>query len=326
MAAVYALYLVRGALPPFVIAAFLSYFLEPAVTFTQRVRGYSRSKAIAVVYLTLALTVLLFLLYFVPAFVDDVEGLAGQVPKLIESVRQVANGVTDIIRQYNLPQGLERGVVSLFTEIEAILDRLGDNLLPSIASSAGVLSYLVVAPVIAYYLLKDMNKLRQRAFVYLAKYPLPWVDLLRDVDRVLAGFVRGQTIVALTVGVLMWVGLTILGVRFSAALALMSGLGEFIPYFGPFVAAVPTLALALMKSPATAFGTLVLVGIVQWVDSNVVVPRVTGPRVGLHPLWMIFALLAGRQLMGTWGLFVAIPIAGIIGAFLKFGRAMYARS
>ncbi len=99
MAAVYALYLVRGALPPFIIAGFLSYFLEPVVTLIQK-KGHSRSKAIAEVYLAFAFIALLFFLIFVPAFIEDVEGLSGQVPTFIRPSSNRERG-TDIIRQYN---------------------------------------------------------------------------------------------------------------------------------------------------------------------------------------------------------------------------------
>lgn len=318
------LYTARAVLPPFILAGFISYILEPLVTLVQR-RGIHRVPSILIIYGALLLAAAFFVVYFVPAFARDVRGLAGQVPGLISMIQHYSTAARETVARYNLPAGLERGLVNSLQQVETVLARIGDNVLSYFLSSATLLSYVIVAPVITYYILKDINKWRQRALVALARHPLPYVDLLRDVDQVLTGFVRGQAIVASTVAVMMWIGLAALGVRFTAALGLIAGLGEFIPFFGPIAAGIPVAVLAFMKSPATGVWALVVVGIIQWIDSNLIVPRVTGPRVGLHPLWMIFALFAGGELLGLWGLFIAIPAAGIVGALLKFGKAMYAR-
>ncbi len=324
MVAAYFLYTVRAVLPPFVIAGFLSYILEPLVTIVQR-RRISRAKSILIVYAGLLLAISLFVVYFIPTFVRDVQGLAEQVPRLIGLIQYYSAAARETVVRYNLPPGLERGLINSLQQVEAILGHIGDNAFSYFLSSATILSYVIVAPVITYYILRDINRWRQRALVALARYPLPYVDLLRDVDQVMTGFIRGQAIVASAVAVMMWIGLAALGVKFTAALGLIAGLGEFIPFFGPFIAGIPVAILAFLKSTATGLWSLVIVAIVQWIDSNLIVPRVTGPKVGLHPLWMIFALFAGGEFLGFWGLLIAVPAAGIIGALLKFGKAMYAR-
>jgi predicted PurR-regulated permease PerM len=320
----YLLYTVRGVFPPFILAGFISYVLEHPVSVVQR-RGVPRARAILLVYGILLMALVLFVVYFIPAFVRDIRGLAGQVPALINLVQQYSATVRDTVIRYNLPAGLERGVIKALQRAEAFLAGIGDNVFSYFLSSATVVSYIVVAPVIAYHILKDINRWRQRALIYLARYQLPYVDLLRDVDRVLTGFVRGQTIVAAVVGGATWIGMTILGVRFAAALGLLVGIGEFIPFFGPIAAGTLAVVLCFLKSPATGLWGLALLLAIQWVDANLIVPRVTGPRVGLHPIWIMFALLAGGEILGFWGLFLAIPAAGIIGALIKFGRAMYSR-
>ncbi len=324
MLAGYLLYTVRGVFPPFILAGFISYVLEHPVSVVQR-RGVPRARAILLVYGILLMALVLFVVYFIPAFVRDIRGLAGQVPALINLVQQYSATVRDTVIRYNLPAGLERGVIKALQRAEAFLAGIGDNVFSYFLSSATVVSYIVVAPVIAYHILKDINRWRQRALIYLARYQLPYVDLLRDVDRVLTGFVRGQTIVAAVVGGATWIGMTILGVRFAAALGLLVGIGEFIPFFGPIAAGTLAVVLCFLKSPATGLWGLALLLAIQWIDANLIVPRVTGPRVGLHPIWIMFALLAGGEILGFWGLFLAIPAAGIIGALIKFGRAMYSR-
>lgn len=321
--AFYFIYAVRSVLPPFIIAAFLSYVLEPLVTLLQR-RGLTRARSILLVYAGLFLATALFIVYFVPTFARDIQGLAGQIPRVIGIVQSYATSAREIVARYNLPPGLERGLVNSLLQVGQVLDHLGDNLFSYFLSSATILSYLVISPVIAYYILRDINRWRQRALVSMAKYPLPYVDLIRDIDHVLTGFVRGQTIVASAVAFMVWTTSAILGLKFGAALGLIAGLGEFVPFFGPIVAAFPIALAGFMRSTPAGMWAIGSVLVIQWVDSNLIVPRVTGPRVGLHPLWIMFSLLAAGELIGLWGVLLAVPLGGITGALLKFGKAMWA--
>ena len=319
------LYRVRAVLPPFIIAGFLSFVLEPLVLMLQRA-GLSRARSILAVYVGLFAALVFLIVYFVPAFVRDMQGLAQQVPRLIGIVQSLAASARDTVTRYNLPPGLERGLVDSLKDIETVLSDLGYSVSSRVLSSATLISDVLVAPVIAYYILKDLNKWRQRVLVAMARYPLPCIDLLRDVDRVLTGFMRGQAIVAASVTLMMWTAMAILGIKYGAALGMIAGLAEFVPFFGPIAAGIPVVLLGFMKSPSTGIWALAFVAVIQWIDSNLIVPRVTGPRVGLHPIWLIFALFAGAELLGFWGLFLAVPAAGVIGALIKFARAMWSRT
>jgi predicted PurR-regulated permease PerM len=316
------LYAVRSVLSPFIIAAFLSYILEPVVNAVQST-GISRPRSILLVYLLLACLLSLFVVYFIPAFVKDIQGLAGQIPRVIGLVQAYAASAKEIVIKYNLPAGIERGVINSLLRAEEFLGNLGNNAFVYFLSSATAVSYIVVAPIIAYYILRDLNHWRRRALVAMARYPLPYVDLLTDVDRVITGFVRGQTIVASMVAVLVSVSSYILGLKYGAVLGLVAGLGEFVPFFGPLFASIPVVVSGLMKSFSTGIWALAIILVIQWLDANIIVPRVTGSRIGLHPLWILFSLMAGGKLLGFWGLFLGVPIAGVLAAFFRFLRALY---
>ncbi len=313
---------VREVLSPFILAAFITYVLEPVVSAVQRL-GLSRSRSILVVYLLLVALALILVVYFIPAFVKDIQGLAAQIPRLIGIVQSYATSARELVVRYNLPAGIERGIVGSLLKAEEFLGNLGSNAFSYFLSSATVLSHLVVAPIISYYMLRDLNLWRRRALVAMAKYPLPYVDLLTDIDRVLTGFVRCQAIIAAVVGALSTLSAYILGLKYAVVLGIVAGLGEFVPIFGPLLASVPFVLTGFMKSVSTGLWALVTVGVIQWFDGNIVVPRITGARVGLHPLWIIFALMASGKLLGFWGLFLGVPVAGIAAAFLKFLRALY---
>lgn len=318
------LFAVRQVLPPFIIAAFLSYILEPVVSAVQG-QGLSRTRSILLVYFLLACLLGILVIFFIPAFVKDIQGLAAQIPRVIGLVQAYALSAKEIVIRYNLPAGIERGVIDSLLKAEEFLGNIGSNAFAYFLSSATAVSYMVVAPIISYYMLRDLNQWRRRALVAMARYPLPYVDLLTDIDRVITGFVRGQTIVAAVVAALVSMAAYILGLRYGVVLGLVAGLGEFVPIFGPLFASIPVILAGFMKSFSTGVWALVIVVVIQWFDANIVVPRVTGARVGLHPLWILFSLMASGKLLGFWGLFLGVPIAGMLSAFFRFLRALYSR-
>jgi predicted PurR-regulated permease PerM len=131
--------------------------------------------------------------------------------------------------------------------------------------------------------------------------------------------------VAAIVAVLVSGAAYVLGLRYGVVLGLVAGLGEFVPIFGPLFASIPVVLSGFMKSFSTGIWTLGVVAAIQWLDSNIIVPRVTGSRIGLHPLWILFSLMAGGRLLGFWGLFLGVPIAGVLAAFFRFLKALYSR-
>ncbi|HHT85241.1 MAG TPA: AI-2E family transporter [Firmicutes bacterium] len=317
------LVLLRKVLIPFIIAAFLSYILEPPVGFLNR-RGLSRTAAISLVYLIIFTTALLIGLYFVPRFLRDLREISSEIPKYIETIEHLSARTYELGREYNLPEGFVQGVAKALSRLETRLVSAGEGLVQGIFSSAGFVPYLLLAPVIAYYILRDINKWRHQALIRMSAYPLHYMDLVRDVDRVFAGFIRGQSLVALFVTMMVWIAATLLKLRYGAVLGVISGLGEFIPYFGPAIGSIPILVVAFLNSPVTGLWALALVAFIQWFDSSVLVPRVTGERIGLHPLWVIFAIFAGGELLGFWGIFLAVPLAGIFRVLLGFLQVVLA--
>jgi predicted PurR-regulated permease PerM len=323
IASVLVLVLLRKVLIPFILAAFLSYMLEPPVGFLHR-RGMSRTGAIASVYLIIFTVALLLGVYFVPRFFNDLREISTEIPKYIEAIQQLSTRGYELGRQYNVPEGFVQGVANALARLETQLVSAGEGLVQAILSSASFVPYVLLAPVIAYYILRDINKWRHQAVIRMSGYPLHYMDLVRDIDRVFAGFIRGQSLVALFVTMMVWTASILLRLKYGAVLGVISGLGEFIPYFGPAIGSIPILVVAFLNSPVTGLWALALVGLIQWFDSSVLVPRVTGERIGLHPLWVIFAIFAGGELLGFWGVFLAVPLAGLFRVLLRFLRTAVA--
>lgn len=299
----------------------MSYILEPVVSFFQRSR-LSRTQSIILVYIILLACFVLLGHYFIPRFLEDLRELASSIPEYVKTIQGFADSTREMSSRYNLPPAIERGAVKALTNLEKALDQTGENLFGMVLSSFTVISFVILAPVISFYFLRDINKWRQKILVFLAKYSVSCMDLIRDIDSVFSGFVRGQAIVALFVMIMVWIVTLVLGIKYTAVLGIIAGLGEFIPFFGPVIAAVPLVLFGFVKSFTTGMLATGAVLFIQWLDGNIIVPRVTGTKVGLHPLWMLFAVLAGGKLLGFWGVFIAVPVAGMVKALIKYFRTL----
>lgn len=301
---------------PFLLGGFLSYVLEPAVSYLSR--RMKRTQAIVLTYLAIAIVMGLMAAYFVPNFLRDVQELASAVPRYSDMLTGLRGRLREICRRYGIPQGVEQSFLQSLDELWAGAEAFAGNILRNVAASAEAVTKILLAPVVGYYILKDINSWRKAVLVRLSRLPDPYLELFHETDMVLGGFVRGQAVVAVAVAVMVWVAAAILDLHYGAILGVIAGLGEFIPYFGPIAAAIPMIVVGLTKSPVTGLKTLIAVLIIQQIDSALIVPRVTGKRVGLHPLAVIAALLIGGHYFGFWGFFLAVPGAAILRAVLRF--------
>ena len=222
---------------------------------------------------------------------------------------------------------------SLSTLGETIQSR-GDQLLQTIlASFSGVLNAVVlfvIVPVVAFYLLYDWDNLIAKVDGLLPRDHAPVVrDLASQIDRTMAGFVRGQGTVCLILGIYYAVALMLVGLNFGLVVGFIAGALTFIPYVGALVGGVLALGLALFQF----WGDWLWIALVwaifqsgQFVEGNILTPRLVGQSVGLHPVWLIFALSAFGALFGFVGLLVAVPVAAAIGVISRFAIAQYKES
>ncbi|MGE5483914.1 MAG: AI-2E family transporter [Ignavibacteriales bacterium] len=315
------LFAVRSILPPFVLAGVTAYLLDPLVTWLER-RRVPRVWGILGIYLVLAGILAGLLFFFIPVFIQELIRLAESIPDYAAMLRGMVNAFQWGYRGTALPSSIKVALDETIARYEAGLLQAVRRILESIISGfPGVLS-LLITPILAYYLLRDVHRLKKGAIATVLSNPSMqaggWVGLAYEINGVLAGFIRGQLLVGVFVFIAVTVVLQVMGVRFALILGILAGLGEFIPYFGPILAAVPAVVVALVRSPILAVQVAVVFLVIQQIDATIVAPKVIGENVGLHPLTVIFAVLAGGYLTGVWGLFLAVPAAGIIKALFKF--------
>ena len=181
----------------------------------------------------------------------------------------------------------------------------------------------------SFYLLRDWDKIIAKVDGWLPRNIAPSIRIITgDIDSTIAGFVRGQGTVCLLLAVFYGVGLTSIGLDFGLILGIMTGLISFIPYFGMLIGMAATLAIVIFQYGEFIQVALVLVvfGIGQVIESMILTPKLVGEKVGLHPVWVIFALMVGGAAFGFTGLLLAVPVAATIGVLVRFALTQYLES
>ena len=312
------LYRVRAAVTPFVIAITIAYVLNPVVDFGAR-RRMSRIQAIAVTYVALLIIVTIISLFIVPGIVAEINRLVENVPQYLEQTQQTISQLERFYEATAMPtmvrdainQALDKYLENLEERLD--IDASLTALMAGLGGFFGGVFNLVLGSVLAVYLLKDSHRFYDQFRDSLpVVYRRPLMEFLADVNRVLSGFIHGRLIVSLVVGVVATVVLALLGVRFYLVLGLFAGLTNLIPYFGPFIGSIPAIILAAMESWGLTLRVMITYLLIQQVDGFILTPRILSNRTGLHPLGVVFAILAGAALFGFWGLFLGVPVAAII--------------
>lgn len=331
--AILLLYFIRSLLAPLFLALLLAYLLHPLIVRLTTKWRFPRSVAVLLVFLGL----LLILVAMMTGLGLTISQRAGQLgsylgdlsetlPAQIEALGelQISIGPWDIdLSQVNLEPVLS----DLASVISPLLSQTG-NLLASLAkTTASVITIVVLALVLGYYMLLDFDHLDN---TLIATVPHPYRgDIRRLMDetaRIWHAFIRGQAILAVVMASLVWVILTILRVRFPIMLALISGLMEFVPWLGPIIAGVVTIMVALFQggniwglSPlGFALVVLIVFIIIQQLENNVLYPGIIGHSLNLHPLVVILSILAGGVLAGLIGFLLAAPIVATLRIWLGY--------
>lgn len=306
----------RAVLSPFLTGLVIAYLLAPAAAFFQR-RGLSRGLAVAAVYATVIVVFSLVAVWVMPRVFAELARLAENLPAYTEQIQGL---IAQAQARYEFVPPSVRQV------IEQTAADLGAGLMTAVKTaiqgSAGFVSGLanfVFAWIVSVYFLLDWRKIGQRCLALLPLASRPVAEqLAADLDDLLGGYLRGMAMLAVITGVASGFIVLIAGLRFALLFGILSAVGEFIPYFGPLAAAAAPVIMAWLRSPALALKVAIAYIMVQQIQSNVISPKVVGDRLGLHPLAILFALLAGQSLFGVPGMLLAAPVAGMLGILIRY--------
>ncbi len=331
-AALALVYLLQPVLGPFLVGALIAYLGDPLVDRLER-KGMSRTAGVCVVFALVLCLLVLAVVLLVPMLVEQMVTLGHMLPQALDKLRVHLLPWLAHKLHWQQPEALldqVRG--ALAGHWGSVTGVAGDVVQRVTASGLALLAFLgnlALVPVVAFYLLRDwdilMNHLRDLL-------PRHWqgrtVGLLRECDEVLSAFLRGQLAVMLALGAIYAVGLQLVGLELGLLLGAIAGLASVVPYLGFVVGIVSSgLAAAFQFQEWTPLLWVLLVfGVGQFLEGMVLTPRLVGDRIGLHPVAVIFAVLAGGQLFGFVGILLSLPVAAVIMVFLRHMHHSYKRS
>jgi predicted PurR-regulated permease PerM len=326
------LYLLAPVLTPFVVAALLAYLGDPVADWLQE-KQFSRTLAVVSVFVAIIIVLTLLLVFLVPLLSHQFAALIQRVPAYLEWLQ------THVVPWARDALGLNAGALDLTAlkdELAPHLSTLGGvaaGLFASLSKSSiaviGWIANLLLVPVVAFYLLRDWDVLKARIRDLLPRTVESVVTTLaEESDEVLGAFLRGQFMVMAALGVIYSAGLAIVGLDFALLIGMLSGMVSFVPYLGFIVGIVVAGIAALLQFQEFLYllPVVIVFAIAQAIEGMLLTPLLVGDRIGLHPVAVIFAVLAGGHLFGFFGILLALPVAAVVMVLLRHTRDEYLRS
>ena len=310
---IWVLYLARGVLWPFVLALLLVYLLAPLVDYLTD-KKFPRVAATLCAYILLFSIFTLIMLVVIPRLVDAFQEISSELPQYMDATKKYAASLQEKYRGLRFLLEREELTDWIFQGIGALTGKIAQ----SIAGVPAGIFLFFLSLIVSFYFLKDAKTIRSSLINYIPKeYQKKVSEFLTDVDKILGGYIRGQLIIAVVIGVSIGIGLFLLRIRYAFVLGTVAGVFNVIPYFGVVISIIPALSLGLLKDPFSAWiflwVILLFIGVNQ-VEMYFLAPRILGREVRLHPVAIIFAIVVGGAALGMLGVLLAIPALAILKA------------
>lgn len=326
------LWVLKPVLLPFVAGMVIAYFLNPVVDGLTRHSVPRWLGSLTVLSLFVLIVVALGMLTL-PMLNHQVGALLNAIPSYLQQIRMhyipwmqtwLARFSPDDVEKLRDAASQSAG------EAAGFFANMLKNIISGSVAVIDVLALAIITPVVAFYLLRDWPTLTASID---SIFPRRHYDVIREqldqIDETLSGFIRGQALVCLCLGVLYSVGLSVVGLRYGATIGIISGVLSFIPYVGTIFGWVVSLILACVQFENDWMHIGMVAGVFyigHVLEAYVLTPKLVGHRVGLHPVWVLFALISGAKLMGFAGVLIAVPTAAVIGVLTRFAIRRYKES
>jgi predicted PurR-regulated permease PerM len=326
------LWLLSPILLPFIAGLVLAYFLDPVADALERL-GLPRLAATLVILLSAIVVLLSGVFILAPLLNDQLARLATDLPSLIDSLVARFDLLAPAWLKAMIAESgsnIQGSVTDLAGKAVGWLVSLFSSLLSGGAALVNVISLMVVTPIVAFYLLADWDHMVAKVDTWLPRDHVEVLrQLAREVDTAMAGFIRGQGTVCLLLGAFYAVSLSLAGLKFGLAIGLLAGFLTFIPYAGAMIGGVLAIGVALVQfwpDYVAILSVVAIFGVGQFLEGNFLSPKLVGKSVGLHPVWLMFALFAFGYVFGFVGLLLAVPMAAAAGVLVRFALQQYLQS
>jgi predicted PurR-regulated permease PerM len=305
---IYFLFLVREVALSFILGGVLAYLLFRPISYIEK-KGLKRVWAILLLYLLLLAALTLFFSFAIPAIVREL----GQVASLLPEYAEQLQIMLDKVEKINMPEKVNEILNQNLEQVEKSIYQGLNNFVGSFYNFLNMILALIFSPILAFYIINDWEKIKEgflNLFSPSARHD--FVALSKEIDTVLIEFLKGHFMVAGFVGTMVGVSAALIGVELPLLIGILSGLSNFIPYFGAFLGGVPAVLLAMSESLGQGIYMAIAIFIIQQIEGSIITPRIVGDKLGMHPLLIVFALLAGGKLLGIWGMILAVPLAAVL--------------
>lgn len=316
-----ALYKVSSIVTPFLLALLLSYFLHPAICYFEK-RKVPRSLAVLLVTISFFAIFVTMALIVLPLIYDQVILLIKTIPSYFKVFKaDIYPKIVELTANYSIPLNL--GADYVF-DSKAATDFVGQISLKIFDSSAGIIDFfsiIFIVPILIFYLLKDWKSIRGGFFNFIpTEFYEKITKLLKDIDRSLSGYMRGQAMVCLIMAGVYSVLLLAVGLDFGFLIGVCTGIFSFVPYVGALTGFCAAIVIALFQWGFSAVDISLVVAaflVGQFLESNFLTPRMIGDKIGVYPAWVIFGIFAFGALFGFVGVLFAMPLTAIAAVLVK---------
>lgn len=326
------LYIFSSILLPFIAGMTIAYFLDPVADRLERL-GLSRLMATIVILVAFVIVFALALMILIPVLITQFNDFAQRLPGYITQLQQFITDYQESVLPGWIKSQLgtiKNNFSSILSEGMGFLTGLFAQIWNSGKAIVDVISLLVITPVVAFYILLDWDRMVAKVDEWVPRnYVKDVRQIAREMDQAIAGFIRGQGSLCLILGIYYAVGLSIVGLNFGLLIGLFAGMISFIPYVGSLVGLVLAIGVAIVQFwPDYVWIVAVLTVFFsgQFLEGNILQPKLVGSSVGLHPVWLMFALFAFGALFGFVGLLIAVPAAAAVGVLVRFALSRYLQS
>ncbi|HNP36167.1 MAG TPA: AI-2E family transporter [Woeseiaceae bacterium] len=321
------LYLLAPVLTPFIAAALLAYIGDPLADRLEKLR-LPRTLAVVTVFLLTFLFIAALVLLIGPLIRQQVSSLFAALPTILGQVEE--EWLPSLAGLLGVELGDDVGLSAFLARYSDMAGSWGGKALESLTSTGGMLAAAVMSifliPILSFYMLRDWDRIIRHISALIPASNRDTVyALARETDDILGAFLRGQLLVMFGLACMYSLGLGLVGLEYAIAIGVVAGLVSFVPYLGfVFGITLATLTVVLEPDPLWRIvGVLATFGIAQMVEGSILTPKLVGDRIGLHPVMVIFAIAAGGQLFGFFGILLALPAAAVLSVLLRFAYNRY---
>jgi len=312
LVAVWFLYLIREILALLFVAILIVVAIDPIVDFLQR-KKIPRSIGVLAVYILLFSIVGLSISLLIPALTGQFTDFSQKAPFFLQKIESVFESVKSFFQLHNISLNTAQLAENLNSRLATIPDAIFSE---TVGLVRNIISIVVVLVMAFYMTVKENGIKKFIVSITPEKHKDYAISLTERMQQKIGKWIQGQLILMLTIFILDFVGLYIIGIPYALPLAIFAGITEIVPYVGPIISAIPSIILGLLISPLTGLATLLLYFFAQQFESHIIVPQVMKKAVGLNPIAVILALLVGVKLGGILGAILAIPLATVISVFV----------